>query len=229
MTTTSMRSSITTPGWRSSAFPVIFTPYFSMPDPSVKRRSGFLTPVIGQSTNLGFQYQQPYFWAIAPDKDLTISPMINSKAPPVLTGEYRQRLVDGKITVDFAGTDINLSNYQNSSGATIPDNGTQPEGFVHATGQFDLTDNWRARIRHRPGDQSRLPAIVRPAGSVQQLPQQRDLCRRVPEPQLRLRSRPGASRTCSRTARPTRSCRSSPRSSITISWASPTSSAPIGR
>ena len=25
--------------------PVIFTPYFSMPDPSVKRRSGFLTPV----------------------------------------------------------------------------------------------------------------------------------------------------------------------------------------
>jgi LPS-assembly protein len=123
--------------------PVIFTPYFSMPDPSVKRRSGFLTPVLGQSTNLGFQYHQPYFWAIAPDKDLTITPFFNTKAPPVLTGEYRQRVVDGKITVDFAGTDINLSNYQNSSGATIPDNGTQPEGFVHATGQFDVTDNWR--------------------------------------------------------------------------------------
>ena len=124
--------------------PVIFTPYFSMPDPSVKRKSGFLIPVIGQSSNFGFQYRQPYFWAIAPDKDLTITPLINSKAPPVLVGEYRQRLVDGKITVDFAGTDINLSNYQNSNGATIPDNGTQPEGYVDAVGQFDLSDNWRA-------------------------------------------------------------------------------------
>jgi len=120
--------------------PVIYTPYFTTPDPTVKRRSGFLAPGFAQSTNYGFQYQQPYFWAISDDKDLTIAPMINTDAPPVLTGQYRQRFVDGKITVNFAGTDINLSNY----GTGIPDQGTQPQGYVDATGQFDLSTAWRA-------------------------------------------------------------------------------------
>jgi len=120
--------------------PVIYTPYFTTPDPTVKRRSGFLAPGFAQSTNYGFQYQQPYFWAISDDKDLTIAPMINTDAPPVLTGQYRQRFVDGKITVNFAGTDIDLANY----GTGIPDQGTQPQGYVDATGQFDLSTAWRA-------------------------------------------------------------------------------------
>jgi LPS-assembly protein len=121
--------------------PVIFTPYFSTPDPTVKRRSGFLAPQFAQSSNYGFQYQQPYFWAISGDKDLTIAPMINTNAPPVLTGEYRQRLVDGKITVDFAGTDIDLANYDNTGVTT--DEGQEPQGYVDGNGRFDLSKNWR--------------------------------------------------------------------------------------
>lgn len=120
--------------------PVLFTPYFSTPDPTVKRRSGFLAPQFAQSSNYGFQYQQPYFWAIADDKDLTISPMINTNAPPVMTGEYRQRFVDGKVTVDFAGTDIDLSNYDNT-GVTTP--GQTGQGYVDASGRFDLSTDWR--------------------------------------------------------------------------------------
>jgi LPS-assembly protein len=120
--------------------PIFYTPYFSHPDSTVKRRSGFLIPAFKTSSNLGFQYQQPYFWAIAPDKDLTVTPYINTKAPPVMVGEYRQRVVNGKITVDFAGTGINLSKY----GTGIPDNGTEFEGYLFTNGLFDLTDHWRA-------------------------------------------------------------------------------------
>ncbi len=119
--------------------PVIYTPYFSTPDPTVKRKSGFLMPTFGISSNLGFQYQQPYFWAIAPDKDATISPIINTGAPPVLVGEYRQRVTGGKFTVNAAATDINLSDYSSN----VAETGTNFEGYLFTEGKFDLTDNWR--------------------------------------------------------------------------------------
>src|SRR5262249_9771087 len=72
-------------GWMEIfGVPIIYTPYFAYPDSTVKRRSGFLMPAFKTSSNLGFQYQQPYFWAIAPDKDLTVTPYISTKAPPVM-------------------------------------------------------------------------------------------------------------------------------------------------
>jgi LPS-assembly protein len=120
--------------------PVIYTPYFSTPDPTVKRRSGFLAPVFGNSSNLGFQYQQPYFWAIAPDKDLTVAPLINTAAPPVLIGEYRQRIVNGKFKIDAAATALDISNY----GTNVEPTGTNFEGYLFSDGQLDLSRNWRA-------------------------------------------------------------------------------------
>ena len=40
---------------------VFFLPYFNHPDPSVKRKSGFLTPVYSSSTSLGRSINIPYF------------------------------------------------------------------------------------------------------------------------------------------------------------------------
>jgi LPS-assembly protein len=120
--------------------PVIYTPYFATPDPTVKRKSGFLIPAFGGSGNLGFQYKQPYFWAIGPDKDATITPIINSKAPPVLVGEYRQRIVDGQFKVNAAATELNLSEY----GQNVAPSGTNFEGYLFSNGQLDLTKAWRA-------------------------------------------------------------------------------------
>jgi LPS-assembly protein len=120
--------------------PILYTPYFETPDPTVKRRSGFLIPSFGGSGNLGFDYKQPYFWAIGPDKDATITPIISTKAPPVLIGEYRQRIVDGQFKINAAGTDLNLAKY----GADEANNGNQFEGSLFSDGQLDLTRNWRA-------------------------------------------------------------------------------------
>jgi LPS-assembly protein len=120
--------------------PVIYTPYFATPDPTVKRRSGLLIPTFGGSGNLGFQYRQPYFWAIGPDKDATITPIINTKAPPVLAGEYRQRVVDGQFRVNAAATDLDLANY----GQNVSTSGTNFEGYLFSNGQMDLSQAWRA-------------------------------------------------------------------------------------
>ncbi len=53
-------------GW-----PVAYTPYFSAPDPSVRRASGFLAPHFYGGSNVGYGVGIPYFWALAPDYDVT--------------------------------------------------------------------------------------------------------------------------------------------------------------
>ena len=50
--------------------PVAYTPYFSHPDPTVKRKSGFLAPKFGGSSALGSLISLPYFIDFGPNKDL---------------------------------------------------------------------------------------------------------------------------------------------------------------
>ncbi|MEO0721892.1 MAG: putative LPS assembly protein LptD, partial [Pseudomonadota bacterium] len=64
--------------------PVFYLPYFAHPDPSSGRRSGFLPPRPGASSKVGAFYQQPYYWAISPHSDLTVSPLLMSRVNPVM-------------------------------------------------------------------------------------------------------------------------------------------------
>ena len=52
--------------------PVAYMPYFSAPDPTVKRKSGFLMPLVNSSGTNGFGVEIPYYWALAPDYDFTL-------------------------------------------------------------------------------------------------------------------------------------------------------------
>jgi len=46
--------------------PVAYLPYFSAPDPTVKRKTGFLMPWMSSSSTNGFGIEVPYYWALAP-------------------------------------------------------------------------------------------------------------------------------------------------------------------
>jgi LPS-assembly protein len=83
--------------------PVAYIPYFYAPDPSVKRRTGFLAPSAGYSTDLGYTAEIPYFWAISPSADLTFNPMVMSLRGLLAKATYRQRLANGTFKVDLAG------------------------------------------------------------------------------------------------------------------------------
>ena len=74
-----------------AGIPVFYTPYLSHPDPTIKRRSGFLTPRYGADTELGTMAEIPYYFNIAPDKDATLRPIVTSDEGVVIAGEYRQR------------------------------------------------------------------------------------------------------------------------------------------
>ena len=83
--------------------PLLWLPYFSAPDPTVKRKTGFLMPYISSTTLYGQAIEIPYYWALAPDYDATFAPMITSRQGALLQGEFRQRLLNGAYDIRAAG------------------------------------------------------------------------------------------------------------------------------
>lgn len=93
--------------------PVFYTPYFSHPDPSVKRKSGFLSPQVGRNNNIGLFATTPYYLDIAPDKDLTLSPTLSGNDGFQFAGQYRQRFTHGSMVFDGSMVITDRVNDQN--------------------------------------------------------------------------------------------------------------------
>lgn len=113
--------------------PIAYTPYLSHPDPTVERRSGFLTPTYGTSSQFGAFTSVPYFWAISRDKDMTIEPVLYAEQNPLLTAEYRQQTGNGEIRADFSAirdaSDSNRTRYR---------------GHADITTEFAIDETWRS-------------------------------------------------------------------------------------
>ena len=71
-------------------FPVLYTPKFFHPDPSVKRQSGFLQYRINSSNTLGSSLTLPYFHVISENKDATYTPTLFDSDMEKISVEYRQ-------------------------------------------------------------------------------------------------------------------------------------------
>lgn len=85
---------------RIKKIPIFYTPYFSHPDPTVKRQSGFLTPAVKTVSNLGKTLKLPYFFAIDDDKDLTVTPIYYFQQKNMLNTSYRQAIKNGFLQVE---------------------------------------------------------------------------------------------------------------------------------
>jgi len=88
--------------------PVLYFPKFFHPDPSVKRRSGFLQPQFNNSETLGSSLHIPYFKVLGPNKDLTFKPTFFEKLTKfekekyILQSEYRKKEKNSSLIADFA-------------------------------------------------------------------------------------------------------------------------------
>ncbi len=80
--------------------PILYTPYISHPDPSVKRRNGFLPPVIKTIENLGRTIKTPYFIELGKDKDLTITPIYYFDENHIFNTSYRQAFKHGFLNTE---------------------------------------------------------------------------------------------------------------------------------
>ena len=81
---------------------IFYFPYFSHPDPSVKRKSGFLVPYYGSSNNFGSWVNIPYFKTLGKDKDMTLNPRIYADDKFIMQAEYRQSLEKSELISDFS-------------------------------------------------------------------------------------------------------------------------------
>jgi len=68
--------------------PLLYSPYLSFPL-SDARQSGFLFPRQGYASETGVDITVPYYWNIAPDRDLTFTPRIMTERGILLGLEYR--------------------------------------------------------------------------------------------------------------------------------------------
>ena len=85
--------------------PVLYSPFFSHPDPTVKKKSGILMPSVSSDNNLGNTFSIPYFYNISSNYDLTITPTFQTKADNYYTLNYRHLTKNHMFNMDTSITD----------------------------------------------------------------------------------------------------------------------------
>jgi LPS-assembly protein len=120
--------------------PVAYIPYFSAPDPTVQRQSGFLAPSFVSQSELGLGVTTPYFLALAPNYDLTISPSFFTLQGPLLDVEWRHRLENGSYSVRLSG--IDQLQPRQFAGAPYGAGNLGLRGALESQGKFYLNTNW---------------------------------------------------------------------------------------
>ena len=115
--------------------PILYSPFFSHPDPQSPRASGFLFPTLGSTRFLGGFIQTPYYWAIDEQSDLTVTPLFSTRQNPNLGLEYRRRFNNGDIQAQFSGGYFNGTDTRGQEGFA---------GHIFSRARFHLDENWRA-------------------------------------------------------------------------------------
>ncbi len=122
--------------------PIAWLPYFSAPDPTVKRKTGVLVPSVKSSSIYGQALEVPYYWALAPDYDATFSPMVTTKQGVLLQGEFRQRLLNGAYSIRASGIyQLDRAYFAGTPGVPAPGD-RNFRGSLESSGQFAINDKW---------------------------------------------------------------------------------------
>lgn len=119
-------------------YPIAWFPYFSNPDPTVKRKTGFLIPSISNSTIYGAAVEIPYYWTIAPSYDVTVAPKFTTRQGVLLQGEFRQQLDNGSYLIRGAGIRQSDPAYFGTSSSANRD----WRGSVESSGKFAINKRW---------------------------------------------------------------------------------------
>ncbi len=108
--------------------PIMYLPYFSNSDPSVKRQSGLLIPSLGVTDQyLGSFIRIPYYLVIDGQSDVTFTTTFGTLQGPQEEILYNRDFNNGVLKLD---------------GAVAHDEGTAA-GYFFGHGLFDYNDTWR--------------------------------------------------------------------------------------
>ena len=109
--------------------PTFYTPYISIPDPSVKRAVGFLAPEFLSNSRLDFGVKLPFFVPLGNERDVTLTPFLTAQTNTIEL-RYRQAFQRGSLILDSAITtdDLHEDRYR---------------GYLSLNGNLNLEDGYK--------------------------------------------------------------------------------------
>jgi len=121
--------------------PLIWLPGLSHPDGSAGGGSGLLLPNIQYSRVNGAELALPYYFQLAPNRDLTITPHLYTEVLPAIEAQYRA--LTGHGAWQATGMLTYSSRFAATTAATpAPDTNRDVRGYVDANGQFQYGPYW---------------------------------------------------------------------------------------
>ena len=110
--------------------PVFYLPYFAFPI-TTGRQTGLLFPEIGSSSSTGIEYEQPFYWNIAPNIDATFSTRLMTNRGLQLKNEWRYLTEqhNGELQLEYLPNDIDSD-------------ANDPRYFYRFSHQGKLSENW---------------------------------------------------------------------------------------
>lgn len=120
--------------FRIAGVPVFYLPRLRMPDPTLKRATGFLTPRLRTTSGLGSGIKLPYFIAMGDQADLTLTPYLTANRGRSVELRYRHAFRTGTIEVNGAFARDGLLPGEN-------------RGYLLATGGFVLPRDFNLSFR----------------------------------------------------------------------------------
>jgi LPS-assembly protein len=119
--------------------PIAYVPWITVPDNTVKRKSGFLFPSVSVSQRLGVGVTVPYYYVISPSMDATVTATGYTNQGLLLQGEFRQRFENGTHTLRVAGiSQMDPSAF--TAGTTDAEHKTR--GMISSKADFKINPRW---------------------------------------------------------------------------------------
>ncbi len=115
--------------FRLAGVPVFYIPRLRMPDPTLKRATGFLMPSLRTTSELGSGLKFPYFITLGQSADLTLTPYVTTLGSTTVDLRYRQVFATGQIEMNGAVTRDDLVPGQTRGYFFIDGDFTLPLGF----------------------------------------------------------------------------------------------------
>ena len=156
------------PSWKITAVSVVYNPakqriyykgarisifgFATLPLPALSNpvgddtHSGLLNPDIRYTRTNGFEYAQPFYLSIAPNRGLKITPRIFSRVLPLVSLDYNALTTRGAYRIALYGTvsdrtDTGIINPITSQNVF--------RGYAEGAGRFQLTSNWSVSTAFR--------------------------------------------------------------------------------
>lgn len=118
--------------------PVLYTPYFSHPTPGASRKTGFLTPKYTHDQLFGTTIKAPFYYNIAENKDLVLTPIFTQLEGSIIHADYRHLLASGEYNVKFSATNPDKVN---ETGGKVPGK-NEVRAHIEGKGDFKLNEEW---------------------------------------------------------------------------------------